>query len=223
MCIRDSDNIVTSCPVEADPYLGAFPEPSSNSCDYNHGNFNNSSVNLTPGTYCGWFNFNNSDAHVSFSPGLYVIKNGGWNVNGGTWTGDGVTFYFADSSKIQFNSGVDADLKAPTEGDYANVIFTEKPGLGNSHFILNDSKGFDVEGIIYLPSRDFIFNSGSNLKGRKIELVTNTLTINQGVIDIAPIGANTSGQKDIVRLSSCLLYTSPSPRDATLSRMPSSA
>ena len=26
-----------------------------------------------------------------------------------------------------------------------------------------------------------------------------------------------------VRLSNCLLYTSPSPRDATLSRMPSSA
>ena len=28
---------------------------------------------------------------------------------------------------------------------------------------------------------------------------------------------------DIARLSACLLYTSPSPRDATLSRMPSSA
>ena len=27
----------------------------------------------------------------------------------------------------------------------------------------------------------------------------------------------------IVKLKSCLLYTSPSPRDATLSRMPSSA
>ena len=27
----------------------------------------------------------------------------------------------------------------------------------------------------------------------------------------------------VVRLNSCLLYTSPSPRDATLSRMPSSA
>ena len=28
---------------------------------------------------------------------------------------------------------------------------------------------------------------------------------------------------DIAQSSSCLLYTSPSPRDATLSRMPSSA
>ena len=31
------------------------------------------------------------------------------------------------------------------------------------------------------------------------------------------------GEQDMSRLSSCLLYTSPSPRDATLSRMPSSA
>ena len=29
--------------------------------------------------------------------------------------------------------------------------------------------------------------------------------------------------KDVDNLGSCLLYTSPSPRDATLSRMPSSA
>ena len=29
--------------------------------------------------------------------------------------------------------------------------------------------------------------------------------------------------EDLVRRESCLLYTSPSPRDATLSRMPSSA
>ena len=28
---------------------------------------------------------------------------------------------------------------------------------------------------------------------------------------------------DLKRLAACLLYTSPSPRDATLSRMPSSA
>ena len=30
-------------------------------------------------------------------------------------------------------------------------------------------------------------------------------------------------QKDIARFESCLLYTSPSPRDGTKSRMPSSA
>ena len=38
-------------------------------------------------------------------------------------------------------------------------------------------------------------------------------------MEYAPKGLNS----DIVKLISCLLYTSPSPRDATLSRMPSSA
>ena len=38
------------------------------------------------------------------------------------------------------------------------------------------------------------------------------------------LGINDSEYKDIgVEIKACLLYTSPSPRDATLSRMPSSA
>ena len=35
--------------------------------------------------------------------------------------------------------------------------------------------------------------------------------------------ADTTGLQDIAKSGTCLLYTSPSPRDATLSRMPSSA
>ena len=44
---------------------------------------------------------------------------------------------------------------------------------------------------------------------------------------IAPIkrtgGRNNSGKMTMRNRGGCLLYTSPSPRDATLSRMPSSA
>ena len=40
---------------------------------------------------------------------------------------------------------------------------------------------------------------------------------------IAPAPAGESMQEENKRLKRCLLYTSPSPRDATLSRMPSSA
>ena len=36
-------------------------------------------------------------------------------------------------------------------------------------------------------------------------------------------GHGESGKKKPLRFTTCLLYTSPSPRDATLSRMPSSA
>ena len=41
------------------------------------------------------------------------------------------------------------------------------------------------------------------------------------VLDVA--GFDPSGERRALAICSCLLYTSPSPRDATLSRMPSSA
>ena len=41
-------------------------------------------------------------------------------------------------------------------------------------------------------------------------------------VDGDPLGGGNSGNLDVL-VSTCLLYTSPSPRDATLSRMPSSA
>ena len=39
----------------------------------------------------------------------------------------------------------------------------------------------------------------------------------------AEVAGNASTAREMGSLGACLLYTSPSPRDATLSRMPSSA
>ena len=52
------------------------------------------------------------------------------------------------------------------------------------------------------------------------EIVTSVLKFVDGSFERFDY-ANIEG--DIDEISSCLLYTSPSPRDATLSRMPSSA
>ena len=43
------------------------------------------------------------------------------------------------------------------------------------------------------------------------------------IVDGTTKGAATDGEGKYTILNVCLLYTSPSPRDATLSRMPSSA
>ena len=40
---------------------------------------------------------------------------------------------------------------------------------------------------------------------------------------LVKVGDNVSSGDVIAEIETCLLYTSPSPRDATLSRMPSSA
>jgi hypothetical protein len=171
-------NVATSCAAEADPFAGAFPEPSSSSCTYSNGNYSGGTVTLNPGVYCGWFNFNNGPT-VNFNPGVYVIKGGGWNVNAGTWTGSGVTFFFADQSKIQFNSAVAATLSAPTSGTYKNVVMFEKDGLARSQFVFNDARGMNLDGIVYLPSRDVTFNAGSGLMSKEMTLVVNTLILDQ--------------------------------------------
>jgi hypothetical protein len=53
----------------------------------------------------------------------------------------------------------------------------EKEGLSRSQFVLNDSRGFEADGLIYLPSRNTTFNSASNLSSRNFTLVVNTLIL----------------------------------------------
>src|SRR5262249_33000597 len=106
---------------------------------------------------------------------------------GGEWTGTGVTFYFADTSKIQLNSQVKVDIKAPTSGTYKDLVMFEKPGLSRSNYPFNDTKDtMNLEGVMYLPSRDVIFNGGSTLKSKKMTIVVNTLTLNQTAWDLTP-------------------------------------
>ena len=51
--------------------------------------------------------------------------------------------------------------------------------------------------------------------------VTPTIISTADLVDMSTTGEGLESR--LVRLNGCLLYTSPSPRDATLSRMPSSA
>ena len=193
-------NLKTGCATSADPYAGTLPTPGSSTCTFSNLNYSTSSVSLTPGVYCGWFNFNNSSASVNFAPGVYVIRGGGWNVNGGTWTGSGVTFYFADTSKIQFNSGISATLSAPTSGAYANLLFYEAPGLSKSAFIFNDSVANNLTGLIYLPSRDVTFNAKSGVASDALTMVVWQLILNNTTWNLGPLGGSSGGANKSIRL-----------------------
>lgn len=185
-----SDTVEVNCEVAPDPYEGVIPEPTSISCDYRNQNFNGRDVTLQPGVYCGSHNFNNGNANVFFEPGLYVIRDFGWNVNGGNWTGEGVTFYFADpNARIQFNSGVLANMSAPTSGDYENIFIAERPGLPRRDFVLNDSRGFNVEGTIHVPSKNLILNGGANIQSRKMKLIADSFIFNgDSFVSLEPTG-----------------------------------
>jgi Flp pilus assembly protein TadG len=201
-------NLVTGCATAADPFAGNLPAPPSTACAgpyANGGNFNGGTVNLTPGVYCGWLNFNSSPT-VNLAAGVYVIANGGWNVNGGTWTGSGVTFYFADTSKIQFNSGMNMTLSAPTSGTYSGILFYEQSGLSQSQFVFDDSIAENLTGLIYLPSRNVTFNSTSNLSSPQFTLVADTAifdtanwNLSPGPMSINGAGSGSSGNARLTR------------------------
>lgn len=197
-------NVSTGCSVAADPFAGQLPTPTTTAGSCNGGNYNGGSITLSPGVYCGWYNFN-SAPNVTFQPGVYVIKGGGWNVNGGTWNGTGVTFYFADNSKIQFNSGVNANLSAPTSGTYSGLLMYEVSGLSTSQFIFDDSKGHKLSGLIYLPSRQMIMNAGANTTADAVTLVVDTLTVNNATWYVTPApsqaiaGGGTRGSAYLVK------------------------
>jgi hypothetical protein len=170
-------NLNAGCSTASNPYVGKLPAPASTACTVSNGNYNGGTVTLSPGVYCGWFNFNSAPT-VTLQPGVYVISGGGWNVDGGKWSGQGVTFYFADTSYIQFNSGMNMTLSAPTTGTYAGILFYEKDGLSNSNFVFDDSVAENLTGLIYLPSRNLTFNSTSNESTPGITLIANTAIFN---------------------------------------------
>jgi Flp pilus assembly protein TadG len=170
-------NVVKSCATVADPFAGTLPTPSSSVCNYSNVNVNGGTYTAQPGVYCGWINLNNSPT-INFQPGVYVIKGGGVNVNGGTWNGTGVTFYFPDTSHIQFNGTVKLNLTAPTSGNYANLLMYEAGGLAKSSFSMNATNGATLTGLIYLPSRGLTLNSNASVASNNLTMVLDTLMVN---------------------------------------------
>lgn len=169
--------LTTECTTQANPYKGKLTDPSVGTCTVNGANYSGT-VNLSPGTYCGNFNFNGSGT-VNLASGLYIFDGTKWNINSGwTITGTGVTFYFVNSSSyVQFNSGVTVSLTAPTSGTYANVLMFEPDGLATSSFAIDgtSSSGHALQGLVYLPSRNITFNSTYSGTADAFTLVVNEL------------------------------------------------
>lgn len=177
-------NLSKGCSTASDPFAGTLPTPSSSTCTYSGMNINGGNATLTPGVYCYGVNFNSSP-NVTLQPGVYVIKNGSWNVTG-TLRGNGVTFYFADTSYLQFNGTVTLNLAAPTSGTYANVLIYEAAGLAKSGFSMNATNGATLSGLIYLPSRQLTLNSGASAIAQNLTMVLASLIVDTANWSISP-------------------------------------
>ena len=87
------------------------------------------------------------------------------------------------------------------------------------------------DGYFYLvTSVIYVTKEGMKMKGHMDEVLAAAVAAAKaGEVPVAAAITDTKGnlialaENRMVRDGNCLLYTSPSPRDATLSRMPSSA
>jgi Flp pilus assembly protein TadG len=212
------NNLKNDCTTASNPYDGAIAAPTiSTVCQYTNETYTNAAT-LSPGTYCGSITFNgggtitfkpgnyvfydatvnfNSTGTLSFGAGVYSLKGTSWNINTGwTATGTGVTFYYADaSSYIQFNSGVKANLAAPTTGTYSGVLMFEPDGLAKSSFAIDGTSTTDLlQGLIYLPSRNITFNSAANATSDGLTLVLNQVIFDSVTWSISPSSKAIGGQ-----------------------------
>ncbi len=179
-------NLEKSCSPASDPYAATLPAVTVGACTYNSRNIDAATYTFQPGVHCGGVNFNSSKTVATFNPGLYIIKGGDWNVQG-TLKGTDVTFYFADTSKFQFNSGAGAYLKAPTTGTYANILMFETTANASvSQWPWNDSPGHELSGLIHLPSRQLTMNSGATASLDEVTIVADSLILNQATWNLSP-------------------------------------
>ena len=84
--------------------------------------------------------------------------------------------------------------------DKITYIVVDSPPAGIQDISLNDD--------ILIKNKKILDNSLKRENNQRNKLID---------------GLNNTQDDDVILCSDCLLYTSPSPRDATLSRMPSSA
>jgi len=148
---------------QSDPLAGLTPPTQPANSTTSNNTTPSSGATLQPGYYPNGVNLN-SGVSVSLAPGLYYM-NGSINVDtGSTLTGTGVTLYFVNGT-LQMNTNSTVQLSAlptSTNGQNANMLVWEAPSNGSGMPIDTGTSSY-FNGVIYLPTQQLTFNSGSGV------------------------------------------------------------
>src|ERR1043165_5378508 len=146
-----------TCKPIPDPFA-SYPRPSVGACDFNNYQLSgNKTATLQPGVYCGGMTFS-GPVDVTFAPGLYVIKDGVITETGGTFTGNGVSFFLTGyNTSLQLSGQANCPLVAAANGPlpgFAIFLDPDGPsGLAGSFSSLSGQSELYFEGIVYLPKQ----------------------------------------------------------------------
>jgi len=151
----------------ADPYA-SMPFPAHAVCDKNANMLDiKDDTTLSPGTYCGGIHINGSGPVVTLEPGIYVMADGPFWVNGGAVVaGDKVMIAFTGKgAALQVWGDASVKLTSPTSGTYMNMQFMQDRDDPNSRglwgSIGGNSGGKDsnaklqYDGVAYFPTQNF--------------------------------------------------------------------
>ena len=157
--------------VVADPYA-SLPFPAHDICDALKGADKKGldikdDTTLPPGTYCGGIHINGNSPKVTLQPGIYVMADGPFWVDGGAIVaGDQVMIAFVGKgAALQVWGDASVKLTSPKSGTYMNMQFfqdrddADSRGLWNS--VGGNSNGKDgnvklqIDGVAYFPTQNF--------------------------------------------------------------------
>ena len=147
---------VTDCPRRDDP-LKDFPEPATGPCDHTDLQLPDYRGRLSPGVYCGGLVVDGT-SNIDFAPGIYVMKDGEFQVKGSSRvSGEGTGFFFTGAgSRAMFEDKVNVSLSAPVTGEMAGILFwRSKNATGHGAFEVKSNHVDRLVGTIYLPKSEF--------------------------------------------------------------------
>lgn len=182
---QDPMPIELGCEPAPDPHVGRLPQPPVGACTNTRQVYDppSNGIHVMPANSVWCDVIFNGSPTIEFQPGLHVVK-GRMIVNANSRIrGNGVTFYFPDvDSEIRANGGIEATLAAPTSGPYAGILMYEKSQPAGfaprRQYVFNGSRGERLEGLIYLPYRDATYNSQSTVQASRLQMIFNTLIVN---------------------------------------------
>lgn len=148
-----------TCKTLPDPFVN-WPKPTV-TCDPTLKDFSMSggTKTLNPGTYCGGMTFS-GNVNVTFSPGTYIIQDGVIQESGGTFTGNGVTFFLTGkgagiqmSGKANWHLVAPRDMSQPFPGFVIFLDPSGPTGLAANSSTLSGQSELYFEGVVYLPKQ----------------------------------------------------------------------
>jgi hypothetical protein len=150
--------------------------------------FANGSMTIGAGTDIG--QISGAGATITFDPGLYVLT-GGWSVAGGTYTGNGVTFYqenggFSDAGA---NATFSACTTSCTGGAESGVLFFQPPSNSNSSSFAGSTTNYS--GLVYAPTATV--SAAGTGTGYTIWVMASGSVAGNGLTNTAPSPAPNAG------------------------------